>query len=108
MSFSTIIKDPDAILPYSINWASEDGTNDGGSTDTGWLQGDTIATSTWVISGNESPLSLTQDSENESTTIATIVLSAGTASIDYTVTNHIVTAAGYEDDRSILVKVRDR
>jgi hypothetical protein len=106
MSLSIIVKDPDAVLPYSINWASEDGTNDGTSADSGWLQGDTIAASTWAITGPDALL--VQDSESESGTIATIVLSAGTTNRDYTVTNHIVTAAGYEDDRSITVKVRER
>ena len=106
MSLSIIVKDPDAVLPYSINWASEDGTNDGTSADSGWLQGDTIVTSTWSITGPDALL--VQDSESESGTIATIVLSAGTTNRDYTVTNHIVTAAGYEDDRSITVKVRER
>ena len=106
MSLASIIKDPDAVLPYSINWASDDGTNDGTSSDTGWLQSDTIATSTWTISGSDA--TLVEDSESESTAIATIVLSGGTSNRDYIVTNHIVTAAGYEDDRSLVVKVRER
>lgn len=106
MSLGTILKDPDAVLPYSINWASEDGTNDGSSSDTGWLQGDTIATSTWSITGPDS--SLTVDSESETTKVATAVLSGGTANSNYTLTNHITTAAGYEDDRSITIQVVER
>ena len=106
MSLSTIIKDPEAVLPYSINWASDDGTNDGTSADTGWLQSDTIATSTWAITGADALL--VQDSESESTTITTVVLSGGTVNRNYTVTNHITTAAGYEDDRSITISIRQR
>ena len=106
MSLTTIVKDPDAVLPYSINWASADGTNDGTSADTGWLQSDTISTSTWSITGPDALL--VEDSESESTTVTTIVLSGGTANRNYTVTNHIVTAAGYEDDRSITVKMQER
>lgn len=106
MALDTIIKDPDAVLPYSINWASTDGTNDGTSADAGWLQGDTIGTSTWSITGPDALL--VEDSESDSGTVATIVLSAGTGNRDYTVTNHIVTAAGYEEDRSLIVKVRER
>ena len=106
MSLSTVLKDPDAVLPYSINWASTDGTNDGTSADTGWLQGDTIATSTWSVSGPDALLIV--DSNSNSTTTTTVVLSAGTANRSYKVTNHIVTAAGYEDDRSITVRVQQR
>ena len=106
MSLSTVIKDPDAVLPYSINWASEDGTNDGTSADTGWLQGDTIATSSWSIDGPDSVLVV--DSDSNSTTTTTVVLSAGTPNRCYKVTNHITTAAGYEDDRSITIKVQNR
>ena len=106
MATFSIIKDPDAVLPYSINWASENGTNDGGSSDTGWLQGDTISTSTWSIEGPDALLVV--DSSTNSSTIATVVLSGGTANRNYTVTNHIVTAAGFEDDRSITVKVQQR
>jgi len=106
MSLTTIVKDPDAVLPYSINWASEDGTNDGTSADTGWLQSDTIAISTWAITGPDALL--IQDSDSKSTSVTTVVLSAGTANRCYVVTNHIVTAAGYEDDRSISVTVTER
>ena len=106
MSLSSIIKDPDAKLPYSINWASADGTNDGTASDTGWLQGDTISTSTWEITGPDALL--VEDSDSKSATIATVVLSGGTANRNYTVTNRITTAAGYIDDRSIQVQVRER
>lgn len=102
----TVIKDPDAVLPYSINWASEDGTNDGTAADTGWLQGDTIVTSTWTITGPDSTLTKGAGSDDGKTT--TIVLSGGTAKRNYMATNHIVTAAGYEDDRSVTIQVRQR
>ena len=104
--FATANKDPDSVLPYSINWASEDGTNDGGATDCGWLQGDTIITSSWALSGPDSVLVI--DSDSNSTTGTTVVLSGGTVNLQYMVTNHITTAAGYQDDRSIHVKIAEK
>jgi len=106
MSIATYIKDPQAVLPYSINWASDDGTNDGTSADTGWLQSDTIASSSWAITGPDALL--VQDSDSNSATVATIILSGGTANRNYTATNTITTAAGYTDERSIAIKVRQR
>jgi len=102
---NSIVKDPSAVLNYGHDWADE-GANDGASTDTGWLQSDTITTSTWAVSGSDALLLV--DSDSNDTTTATAVLSGGTANTNYILTNHIVTAAGYEDDRSIVVKVQQR
>ncbi len=99
------IKDPSAELVYTVNWASEDGTNDGGSSDTGWLQGDTIATSTWIV-----PDGLTAGVESKTTTQAAIKLSGGTVGQTYTVVNRITTASSPQliDDRSIVIKIRQK
>jgi len=102
---NSVIKDPQAVLNYGYDWA-DGGANDGASTDTGWLQSDTITASTWSITGPDS--TLLQDSDANDTTTTTVVLSGGTANRTYTVTNHVTTAAGYEDDRSITVKVQER
>lgn len=93
-------KDPDSVLSYVINWASEDGTNDGSDSDTGWLQGDTISASTWDV-----PTGITVDTESNTTKVAKIVLSAGSADAIYLCTNHITTAAGLEDDRILIVRM---
>jgi len=84
------IKDPDAVLDYPMNWAD-------------WLDGDTISTSTWTV-----PDGITKDSDSKTTSATTIWLSGGTAGLDYTLINHIVTAAGREDDRTIIIKVREK
>lgn len=87
----TYVKDPDAILDYSINWSS-------------WLvTGDTIATSTWTAETG-----ITVDSDSNTTTAATVWLSGGTLGESYDVTNHIVTDAGREDDRTITILVREQ
>ena len=84
------VKDPDAVLDYPMNWAD-------------WLDGDTISTSTWTV-----PDGITKDSDSKTTSATTIWLSGGTAGLDYTLINHIVTAAGREDDRTIIIKVREK
>ena len=104
MSLTQVVKDPGAILPYSINWAGET-TNVSG--DDGWLQGETITASTWSVSGPDAELVI--DSDTNSTTVATVVLSGGTANRTYTVTNRVTYAGGiYQDDRTITVRVTDR
>ena len=86
----TFVKDPDATLDYIIDWSE-------------WLDTDTISTSTWTV-----PTGLTNVSDSNTTTTATIWLSGGTAGQRYTVSNRIVTAAGRTEDRSITIKVRQR
>jgi hypothetical protein len=89
----SIVKDPDGVLDYSINWAA-------------WLDGDTITVSTWSVSGPDALLVV--DSDSESTTVTTVWLSGGTVNRQYIVTNHITTAAGREDDRSITFRLSDK
>lgn len=83
-------KDPDAVLDYRVDW-------------TDWLDGDTIATSTWIV-----PSGITQDSESNSTTTATIWLSDGTEGTTYGVVNRITTTGGRTDDRTIYIVVKDK
>ena len=90
MGNNLFTKDPDAVLDYTIDWSD-------------WLDSDTISTSTWTVASG-----ITKDSDTNTTTTATIWLSSGTAGTQYTVINHIITAAGREDDRSIYIMVEDR
>lgn len=83
-------KDPNATLDYQVDWEP-------------WLAGDTIATSSWTV-----PAGLTQNAATNTTTTATVWLSAGTAGQTYTVTNRVVTAGGRTDDRSFKLYVADR
>ena len=95
-------KDPDAVLDYDIHWNDNDaGTNEAG--DDGWLQGDTIATSTWIV-----PAGLTKDSDSKTTTTATVWLSGGVEGESYVITNRITTAGGRTDDRSAKLVVSSR
>lgn len=93
-------KDPNAVLDYAIDLANG-GLNNGASTDTGWLQGDTISSVAWTV-----PSGIVKDSDSATSTVATIWLSGGTAGTDYLVTARIVTASGRTQDVSLLIKVR--
>lgn len=88
---SSYVKDPAAVLDYSINW-------------TDWLpDGDTITTSTWTADAG-----ITMDSDSNTTTAATVWVSGGTVGESYNLVNHIVTADGREDDRTIIIRVREQ
>jgi len=87
---STFLKDPDAVLDYSVDWSD-------------WLDGDAITASQWIV-----PAGLTLDSSTNSTTATTAWLSGGAVRFRYTVTNRITTASGRVDDRSIVVQVVGR
>lgn len=97
---ATYEKDPDASKVYTIDWAKS-GPNDGTANDDGWLQGDTIATSTWIV-----PSGLTSEAESNTGTLATIKLSGGVMGRNYFVTNRITTTtSGETEDRSIEIRI---
>lgn len=85
-----VIKDPNAILDYRFDWST-------------WLDNDTIAASTWIA-----PDGITVQSENETTTTATVWLSGGTLSRFYEVVNRVTTAGGRTDDRTLVVYIQDK
>ena len=89
----SFVKDPSDVLDYVIDWSAQM-TEDGA---------DTIALSTWTV-----PTGITQDSESETTTTATIWLSSGVDGTDYDCANKIVTAAARTYERTITIQVRNR
>ena len=84
------IKDPNAVLDYTIDWSR-------------WLGTDTISTATWTVQTG-----ITKVTDSKTTTTATVWLSGGTAGTDYTVTCRITTVGVRTDDRSIKIQVRER
>lgn len=84
------VKDPEAVLDYTIDWSA-------------WLDDDTIVTSTWDVESG-----IVDDSDSNTATTTTIWLSGGTLDTNYSLTNHIVTAADREDDRTIEVYISDK
>lgn len=87
---SSWTKDPAARLDYEIDWTT-------------WLDGDTLTASTWV---SDSGLTVASSSYDDSK--ATVWLTGGTLGTRYKVTNHITTAQGRIDERTLTITIRDR
>ena len=85
-----LLKDPDAILDYAFNWAL-------------WLGTDVISTSTWILDTG-----LTKVSDTNTSTLATVWISGGTADATYNITNRITTAGGRTEDRSFSIRCQQR
>lgn len=85
------VKDPNAVLDYKIDW-------------TEWMpENDKIVLSTFTSSDDD--LDVDDSLFDDFTT--TVWLSGGVAGQRYTVTNHIVTEDGREDDRSIVIVCKE-
>ena len=88
-------KDPDADLDYGFDWSA-------------WLGAtDTITASTWAAPA-ASGLTMHGASISPDGNVTSVWLSAGNVGGVYSVTNHIKTAAGREDERSMRVTVVER
>jgi len=88
----TAIKDPNAVLPYTLDWGTR------------YLpSGHVIQTSTWYV-----PDGITVDSDTNDSTTTTVWLSGGVVGEDYLCVNRIVTDDGITDDRTLLIQVRER
>lgn len=90
---TTFVKDPDATLDYTVDWAE-------------WMTGaDVISTVTWTVESG-----LTQVSTAYTDTTATIWLSGGKAGKAYAITCRVTTDNNPAriDDRSFVVSVENR
>ena len=88
---TTFIKDPNAVLDYSIEWSK-------------WLADDQIATSEW----STSDAALEASGGSNTATRTTIWLSGGAVGQSYMVTNKITTVGGRTDERSFTIQVQGR
>ncbi len=87
----SFIKDPSAVLDYGFDWSD-------------WLNtGETISSVVWTV-----PTGLTKDSQSNTSTIATVWLSSGTAGQSYQVACKIVTSVSRTDERSMMIIVENR
>ena len=89
----TFTKDPEAVLDYTIDW-------------TDWLiDSDTIIASTWTV-----PVGITKNSDaiSENESLTTIWLSNGIVGTNYSLVNHITTSEGRQDDRTIIIRIREK
>lgn len=80
-------KDPDSRLDYIVDWSD-------------WLDSDTITASTWTPATG-----ITVTTSSNTTTTTTVWLSGGTLGATYKVVNHITTAAGRQDDRTLVIRM---
>ncbi len=87
----TVVKDPDAVFPYTLDW--ED-----------MLPASASVTAVSVTADS----GLTVASTSYTTTTTTAVLSGGTDGEDYNVRFRPTFTGSLTDDRTILVKVRNR
>lgn len=94
------IKDPEAVLDYGWDWAAPDRGRI-------WLaDGDSITESTWTIEGPDDDLEVVTDTHDDTTT--TIWLRGGTLGKAYKATNHVTTADGRKDDRTLRITITSR
>ena len=85
-------KDPAAKLDYTVNWAD-------------WMAaGDTITGATWSASGG----TVTFSGDTHTPTAATTFIEGGTVGDKITVTNRITTAQGRIDERSFIIRIKER
>lgn len=90
-----MLKDPNAVLPFSVDWSA-------------WLtnEGDTAATATWTVSPG-----ITQAASPAPSIVsgkATVWLSGGVDGNNYTATCLLTTTGGRTDERTISIEVRKR
>jgi hypothetical protein len=99
---SKFIKDPNAVLDFKFDFAAL--TNGSGTSN--WLAtGETISTATVTA---DTGLTVDSSSITDTSTSVTVWLSGGTANTDYDVLCRIVTSASRTDDRTMVIKVRQR
>lgn len=89
---ASFTKDPQAVKDYGWTWARR------------LADGEVIVASTWAV--DDPGLTIDDDSQFTDTTTA-VWVSGGELGALYTVTNHITTSEGREDDRSHTIFIRD-
>lgn len=92
VTYPTIIKDPNAVLDYTIDW-------------TVWLDdmSDTLSSHSVIT-----PSGITCVSSSISGKKVIMWISGGTVNVTYQVTCRVVTAGGRTDDRSIYFRILER
>jgi hypothetical protein len=94
MSF--LLKDPQAVLDYMIDWGAD------------YLAvGELVAASGWSVAPDEAGGVTVAGSDFDSAS-STVKAAGGIAGHVYSLINRITTSAGRIDERSILVRVESR
>jgi hypothetical protein len=92
---SLLMKDPDAVLDYSIDWGAE------------YLGGDLVADSSWVVDPDE-PGGVTIAGSDFDATTTTVKAVGGLSGRIYKLVNHVTLESGRVDSRSIVLRVEAR
>lgn len=92
---SLLLKDPEAILDYAVDWAAE------------YLGEDAILTSSWTVAPVEEGGTVIVTSDIASGA-AIVKVGGGIAGHLYRLTNHVLLGSGREDSRSIVLRVEKR
>lgn len=87
---SAFVKDPNAVSDYAVDWTLNTG-------------GDSITASTWTPDSG-----ITVNSSSFTTTKTVVWLSGGTLGVNYRVVNHITTAGGRQEDKTIIILCQDK
>lgn len=90
-----LLKDPVAVLDYAVDWGTE------------YLGGDALTESSWTVAPAESG-GLSILSNRFDLMMSTVQVGGGIAGRIYRMTNHVRTAEGREDSRSIMLRVEKR
>ncbi len=88
------IKDGDAVLDYLWNWTT-------------YLGDDTLTDAAFTVNDASEDNKVALDDSAFTATTATAWLSGGETATKPTVTCHITTAAGRQDDRTLYLNIRE-
>jgi hypothetical protein len=91
-----LLKDPDAVLDYAIDWGAEYLSRD-----------DVLAESSWSIAPDESDGVVVVSSDFQDR-MATVQAGGGVPGRLYRLANRVVTQSGRIDERSITLRVEKR
>ena len=95
-------KHPSTTRAYTVNLASEDGTNDASTSDTGFLQARTISSISVTT-----PSGITLSSSANDTKTLTLNVAAGTNNTDYEFDIAVTLSTGKIEYITVIVPVRD-
>lgn len=90
-----LLKDPDAVLDYVVDWGAE------------YLAGDLLAESTWSVVPTE-PGGMTVEASAFDTTTTNVKAAGGIAGRLYRLVNSVALQSGRIDSRSVVLRVEDR
>lgn len=90
-----LLKDPDAVLDYSIDWGAE------------YLGGDLIAQSAWTVSP-DGPGGVSVVGSDFTASLATVKADGGEPGKIYKLVNEVTLESGRVDRRSIVLRVEKR